>query len=65
MNETCIHILKLNTGDWIASGSCRHFHWGGKNHLFLFDIKAGIRAPELRVFPFKTIMAAHVPTLQH
>jgi len=33
---------------------------GGKNHLFLLDITAGIRAPEMRVFPFKAIAAAHV-----
>jgi len=28
MKETHIHVLELNTGDWMASGSCRHFHWG-------------------------------------
>jgi hypothetical protein len=32
MKETHIHILEFNTGDWIASGSCRYFHWG-KNSL--------------------------------
>ena len=33
MKETHIHILGLNTGDWIASRSCRLYHWegGGKS----------------------------------
>jgi pectin methylesterase-like acyl-CoA thioesterase len=34
------------------------FSQGGKHHLFLLDIRAGIRAPELQVFPFKIIKAA-------
>jgi hypothetical protein len=37
------------------------FTRGEKNHLFLLEITAGIRAPELRVFPFKATTAAHVP----
>ena len=60
-----IHILEFSTGDWIASGSCRHFHWREKNHLFLLDITGGIRSPEMQVFPFKIITATHVPTYMY